>query len=45
MLKPYLFVDQTHSMGRGVFTAESIAADTVVELSPVVVMSSEDRVY
>ena len=45
MLKPYLFVDQTHSMGRGVFTAETIAADTVVELSPVVVMSSKDRIY
>ena len=45
MLKPYLYVDQTDSMGRGVFTAETIAADTVVELSPVVVMSSEDRVH
>lgn len=43
MLKPYLFVDQTHSMGRGVFTAAAIAADTVVELSPVIVMSAAER--
>jgi len=45
MVSPYLFVDQTDSMGRGVFTSEQIPADTIVELSPVVVMSSEDRVH
>ena len=45
MIKPYLYVDQTDSMGRGVFTAETIAADTLVELSPVIVMSSNDRVH
>lgn len=43
MLKPYLFVDETAGMGRGVFTSESIPAGTVVELSPVIVMSSEER--
>lgn len=30
-------------MGRGVFTSEAIEADTVIEISPVIVMSAEDR--
>ena len=45
MLKPYLFVDKTDSMGRGVYTAETIEADTVVEVSPVIVMSADDRTH
>ena len=45
MLKPYLFVDKTASMGRGIFTSERIAAGTVVEISPVIVMSSDDRLH
>lgn len=32
-------------MGRGVFTAESIPADTVIELAPVIVMSMDDRKF
>jgi SET domain-containing protein len=43
MLKPYLFIDQTATMGRGVFTNEPIAADTFVEESPVIIMSREDK--
>jgi SET domain-containing protein len=43
MLKPYLFVDKTPDMGKGVFTKERIPANTVLEISPVIVMSSEDR--
>jgi uncharacterized protein len=43
MLKSYLFVSNTQNMGRGVFTRKNIAADTVVELSPVIVMSGDDR--
>ncbi len=30
-------------MGRGMFTSEPIAADTVIEISPVIVMTAEDR--
>ena len=45
MLKPYLFVDETDSMGRGVFTTERIPAGTTIELSPVIVMSGDDRVH
>ena len=45
MLKPYLYVGETHTMGKGVFTNERIAANTVIEISPVIVMSMEDRVH
>ena len=31
-------------MGRGVFTSEPIAAGTLIELAPVIVMSAEDRI-
>lgn len=44
MLKTYLFVKETGSMGRGVFTRESIPAAEEIEISPVIVMSKEDRV-
>jgi uncharacterized protein len=43
MLKPFLYVAATQTMGRGVFTKERIAANTVVEISPVIVMSDDDR--
>jgi SET domain-containing protein len=43
MILPFLFIAPTTSMGRGVFTSEDIEAGTVVELAPVIVMSSEDR--
>jgi SET domain-containing protein len=45
MQKPYLYVGKTLSMGRGVFTRERIPAGTVIELSPVIVMSMDDRVH
>lgn len=32
-------------MGRGVFTSKRIAAGTIVETAPVIVMSMEDRVH
>ncbi|MEO6547380.1 MAG: SET domain-containing protein-lysine N-methyltransferase [Ferruginibacter sp.] len=43
MLKPYLFVDDAGAKGRGVFTSKRIGAGKVVEISPVIVMSGEDR--
>ena len=30
-------------MGRGVFTSENLEKDTVIEISPVIVMSADDR--
>ncbi len=43
MVLPFLFIASTAAMGRGVFTSEDIAAGTVVEVAPVIVMSSEER--
>lgn len=43
MQKSYLFIAHTEKMGRGVFTKKEIAADTIIEVAPVVVMSSDDR--
>lgn len=39
-----VYVARTKKMGRGIFTSVPIAAGTLVELAPVVVMSGEDRV-
>lgn len=45
MLKDFLRVELTDNKGRGVFTSEPIEADTIIEISPVIVMSKEDRVH
>ena len=44
MLKPYLYLDKTANMGRGVFTRERIPAGVIIEISPVIVMDSNDRI-
>lgn len=43
MLLPSLFISDAGNSGRGVFTSESIEEDTTIEISPVIVMSKEDR--
>ena len=43
MLHPSLFIASTDDMGRGVFTSENIEEGTIVEVSPVIVMSREER--
>jgi SET domain-containing protein len=43
MIYASLFFAPAASMGRGVFTSENIEADTVVERSPVIVMSRQER--
>jgi len=43
MILPYLFIAPTGSMGRGVFTSMQIAADTIIEVAPVIVMTAADR--
>ncbi|MEO6537834.1 MAG: SET domain-containing protein-lysine N-methyltransferase [Ferruginibacter sp.] len=45
MISASLFVDSSPQKGRGVFTNEKIEANTVVEISPVIVMNIEDRVH
>jgi len=43
MILPCLFIAPTSSMGRGVFTTENIEAGTLIEVSPVIIMSNEER--
>lgn len=43
MILPFLFIAPTDRMGRGVFTSAAIEKGTVVEISPVIVMSEEER--
>lgn len=44
-LHPALVVYNTKKMGRGVFTEKPIAANTIIEISPVIVMSGTDRLH
>jgi SET domain-containing protein len=43
MILPFVYVGATSSMGRGVFTSEHIDEGTIIEISPVIVMSKEER--
>jgi SET domain-containing protein len=43
MIKPYLYIKNTDTKGRGVFTLQNIKANEVIEESPVIVMSGDDR--
>ncbi|HRH60031.1 MAG TPA: SET domain-containing protein [Chitinophagaceae bacterium] len=40
---PYLAVTASPKGGRGVFTTENIPANTVIEISPVIVLSKKER--
>lgn len=43
MILSSLYIDLTGSMGRGVFTSENINKGTIVEESPVIVMTNDER--
>lgn len=43
MILQSLYIDGSKDRGRGVFTRDFIPADTVVEVSPVIVMTAEER--
>lgn len=43
MILPQLFIAPADNMGRGVFTSADIAKGTVIEISPVIVMTGEER--
>jgi len=45
MIRNYLYIQNTESKGRGVFTRENIDTDTVIEEAPVIVMSAADRIH
>ncbi len=44
MIQRYLFVKKTSLKGRGVFTRKKIDAGVVIESSPVIVMSGNERI-
>lgn len=44
-LREGIYIAPTKKMGRGVFTSEPIAAGTLIELAPVIVMTVEDRIH
>jgi len=39
-----LHIEESKGKGRGVFTKQTIPANTIVEISPVIVMSAEERI-
>ncbi|HZG25812.1 MAG TPA: SET domain-containing protein [Chitinophagaceae bacterium] len=43
MILSCLFVAPSGEKGRGVFTSESLSKNTIVEISPVLVMNKEER--
>jgi hypothetical protein len=43
MIQPALYIGHSTERGRGVYTRERIAAATIIEISPVIVMSAEER--
>lgn len=43
MRKSYLYIDNIQDKGRAVFTQQRIAAGTVIEVAPVIVMEGKDR--
>jgi SET domain-containing protein len=43
MISPGLYIDNSDKRGRGVFTKESIPAQSIVEISPVIIMSGDER--
>ena len=43
MILPCLIIAPSGDMGRGVFTTEDLPKKTIIEISPVLVMSSKER--
>jgi SET domain-containing protein len=43
MIHPALYIAGTNEMGRGVFTHKKIPAHTIIEIAPVIVMSTDER--
>jgi hypothetical protein len=43
MIMPCLFIADSKSRGRGVFSSEDLAAGTIIETAPVIVMNAQER--
>ena len=44
MINESLFIKKTEGKGRGIFTNKNIPAGTIIEESPVIVLSAHDRI-
>ncbi|HEX4374133.1 MAG TPA: SET domain-containing protein-lysine N-methyltransferase [Puia sp.] len=44
MILSFLYISSSRKKGRGVFTSEIIKAKTIIEISPAIVMSNNDRI-
>ena len=38
-----LYIEKSNGKGRGVFTKQTIPGNTIIEISPVIVMTAEER--
>ncbi|MBC7554697.1 MAG: SET domain-containing protein-lysine N-methyltransferase [Taibaiella sp.] len=45
MKNPQLYLQQTDAKGRGVYTRKPIKEGVIIESSPVIIMSNEDRLH
>jgi uncharacterized protein len=45
MIYDTLYIENTLQKGRGIFTTKKIPANTIIEIAPVIVMSSADRIH
>lgn len=43
MISPFLFINSSNKRGRGVFTTKNIKKGTIIEISPVIVLSEKER--
>lgn len=43
MLNPHLFLQQTNEKGWGVYTNKSISRNQIIEISPVIILSKEEK--
>ena len=43
MILASLYIAETENMGKGVFTSKAISANVIIEISPVVVMTADER--
>lgn len=43
MIHPSLYIEKSDGKGRGVFTKDALPVGTIVEISPVIVMNTDER--
>ncbi|CAN5403286.1 SET domain-containing protein-lysine N-methyltransferase [soil metagenome] len=43
MISPYLVVAPSDNRGRGIFTSKNIPANTIIEISPVLILTGKER--